>query len=57
MLDDKDFALALIFERAEKDVKGNHRIYTSYRQELEELDLSPKEYEKAVIKLSKLLKV
>lgn len=42
---------------ASRDLKGDYRIYNSYQRQLQELDLSPKEYESAVIKLSKILKV
>lgn len=46
-----------LIERAKRDMKGNHMIYNMYRRELEDLDLSPKEYEHAVIMLSKVLKI
>lgn len=46
-----------IFEIAARDCKGDYRIYDSYRRQIQRLDLSPKEYESAIIKLSKVLKV
>lgn len=49
--------LISILSIATHDHKGDYRIYNSYRRQLQELDLSPKEYESAVIKLSKILKV
>lgn len=46
-----------IFEIAARDHKGDYRIYDSYQRQIQRLDLSPKEYESAIIKLSKVLKV
>lgn len=46
-----------IFEVASHDRKGDYRIYDSYRGQIQQLVLSPKEYESAVVKLSKVLKV
>lgn len=46
-----------IFEIAARDRKGDYRIYDSYQRQIQKLGLSPKEYESAVIKLSKVLKV
>lgn len=54
---DRSYALQIILMRAKKDIKHNNRIYNSYKREIEELDLEPKEYEKAVRELSKVLKV
>lgn len=54
---DKSYALQIILMRAKKDIKHNNRIYNSYKREIEELDLEPKEYEKAIRELSKVLKV
>lgn len=49
--------LESIFEIAARDHKGDYRIYDSYQRQIQKLGLSPKEYESAVIKLSKVLKV
>lgn len=46
-----------IFEIAARDRKGDYRIYDSYQRQIQKLSLSPKEYESAIIKLSKVLKV
>ena len=46
-----------ILEIAARDHKGDYRIYDSYQRQIQSLNLSPKEYESAIIKLSKILKV
>ena len=46
-----------ILEIAARDRKEDYRIYDSYQRQIQRLDLSPKEYESAIIKLSKILKV
>lgn len=46
-----------ILEIAARDHKGDYRIYNSYQRQIQRLDLSPKEYESAIIELSKILKV
>lgn len=53
----KQHALQIIFMRAKNDVKHNHLIYNSYKREIEELELEPKNYEKAIRDLSNILKV
>lgn len=37
--------------------KGDYSVYRSYRRQLEDLGLIPKEYQDAVKKLAKILKV
>lgn len=49
--------LNIILAQAGRDVKGNYQIYHSYKRMLEDLNLSPKDYERAVRKLSAVLKV
>lgn len=49
--------LNVILDQAKRDAKGNYTIYHSYRNRIEELNLSPSEFEKAVRKLSGILKV
>lgn len=49
--------LGSILEIAARDRKGNYRIYDSYQRQIQSLNLSPKEYESAIIELSKILKV
>ena len=46
-----------ILEIAARDRKEDYRIYDSYQRQIQRLDLPPKEYESAIIKLSKILKV
>lgn len=54
---DTEKTLDSIFEIAARDRKGDYRIYDSYQRQIQRLDLPPKEYESAIIKLSKILKV
>lgn len=49
--------LNIILAQAGRDIKGNYQIYHSYKRMLEDLNLSPKDYERAVRKLSAVLKV
>lgn len=53
----KNLNLDDLYERAKRDVKGNYLIYNAYKRELEELELSPEEYQKAIVKISKILKI
>ena len=46
-----------ILSIAARDRKGDYRIYYSYQRQIQRLDLPPKEYESAIIKLSRILKV
>ena len=46
-----------ILSIAARDRKEDYRIYDSYQRQIQSLNLSPKEYESAIIKLSKILKV
>jgi len=46
-----------ILKRASHDKKGDYRIYNAYRHEIEDLVLSPKEYEQVIRELAKVLKV
>ena len=46
-----------IFDIAARDRKGDYRIYDSYKRQIQKLGLSPKEYESAVKKKKKVLKV
>ena len=54
---DTNKTLDSILSIAARDRKGDYRIYDSYQRQIQRLDLSPKEYESAIIKLSKILKV
>ncbi len=49
--------LTAIFNQAKHDAKGNYAIYHNYRRMIEELNIPPAEFEKAVRKLSGILKV
>lgn len=46
-----------ILSIAARDRKEDYRIYDSYQRQIQSLNLSPKEYESAIIKLSRILKV
>lgn len=46
-----------VFDKAKRDIKGNYSIYNLYKRELEDIGLSPKEFERAVVKLTKILRV
>lgn len=46
-----------ILKRAERDAKGDYGIYHMYKRMIEELELPPKEFEKAVRRLIDVLKV
>lgn len=46
-----------VFDKAKRDVKGNYSIYNLYKRELEDIGLSPKEFERAVVELTKILRV
>lgn len=37
--------------------KGDYSVYRSYRRQLEDLGLTPEEYQAAVKKLAKILKI
>lgn len=49
--------LAIIIAQAGRDIKGDYNIYHSYRRRIEDLNLSPKDFERAVRELSKVLRV
>lgn len=49
--------LKSIMARAKLDHKGDYSVYHNYRRLLEELELSPKDFEQAVRKLSNILRV
>ena len=50
--------LESILTRAKKcSLKGRNYIYSRFKQELEELHLSPEEYQEACIELAKYLEV
>lgn len=55
--DPKQKKLSAILEQAKLDHKGDYSVYHNYRRLLEELELSPKDFERAVRKLSNILKV
>lgn len=57
MNSDTKKTLDSILSIAARDRKGDYRIYDSYQRQIQRLDLPPKEYESAIIKLSKILKV
>lgn len=46
-----------VLDKAKRDIKGNYSIYNLYKRELEDIGLSPKEFEQAVVKLTKILRV
>lgn len=54
---EKNTRLETILERARRDAKGNYSIYHTYRRMIEELELTPKEFEKAVRRLADILEV
>lgn len=47
----------IIMAQAGRDIKGNYQIYHSYRRMLEDLELTSKEFERAVKQLANILKV
>lgn len=49
--------LKIIMAQAGRDAKGNYNIYHNYRRMIEELNLKPKEFERAIRELSKILRV
>ena len=49
--------LNIIMAQAGRDAKGNYSIYHNYRRMIEELNLKPKEFERAIRDLSKILRV
>lgn len=49
--------LNIIMAQAGRDAKGNYSIYHNYRRMIEELNMNPKEFERAVRELSKILRV
>lgn len=57
MTQDTQWKLKKIFEQASHDAKGNFSIYHMYRHMIEDLILSPKEFETAIKKLTNILKV
>lgn len=54
---DKTVEVKAILDRAKKDSKGNMMVYNFYKRELEDLNLTPGDYERAVRKLSGVLKI
>ena len=57
MTTDTKERLHIILAQAGRDAKGDYRIYHSYRQMIEDLSLTPKEFERAIRELSKILRV
>lgn len=57
MTTDTKERLHIIFAQAGRDAKGNYSIYHNYRRLIEELNLRPKEFERAIRELSRILKV
>ena len=57
MTTDTKERLRIILAQAGRDAKGNYSIYHNYRRMIEELPLNPKEFERAIRELSKILKV
>lgn len=57
MTQDTQEKLKKIFEQARHDAKGNISIYHTYRRMIEDLILSPKEFEAAIKKLTNILMV
>lgn len=57
MTTDTKERLRIILAQAGRDAKGNYSIYHNYRRMIEELSLTPKEFERAIRELSKILKV
>lgn len=55
--EDNMLRLRFIFDKAKRDVKGNYSVYNYYKRGLEELELSPKEYEQSVRELARILRV
>lgn len=50
-------SLETIFNAARLEPKGNYSAYNMYRNQIENLDLDAKEYQAAVKKLAKILKI
>ena len=53
----KDTKLSNLFKAAETEKKGDYLIYGSYKNQLDNMNLSSEEYEKAVKKLCNILRV
>lgn len=49
--------LNIILAQAGRDAKCNYSIYHNYRRMIEELNLKPKEFERAIRELSKIMRV
>lgn len=47
----------IIKAASKSPTKGNYTVYNSYRQELSAMALSPADYEEAVKRLAKVLRV
>lgn len=46
-----------ILAQAGRDIKENYQIYHNYKRMLEDLELNPKEYERAIRKLAAVLEI
>ena len=57
MTKDTQEKLKKILSLARHDVKGDFRIYHMYRRQIEDLALSPKEFETAIRSLSNALEI
>lgn len=57
-MDEKDRLLNELFRRARKCTnKGRYYVYEQYKRELDNIELSPSEYEQTCRELARLLRV
>lgn len=55
---DKTLKLEAIYTAAERaKPKGDYSVYKMYRENIEDLNLNPEEYQESIHRLAKLLKV
>lgn len=49
--------LNLLLSAAKKEPKNNFSVYNNYKNQLSNMDLTGEEYQKAIVKLCKVLEV
>lgn len=49
--------LETLLKSAEREPKSNFNVYNAYKNQIDALYLSPKEYDKAISRLCKILKI
>jgi hypothetical protein len=57
MREKKLYRIQRVLTSANRDKKGDLRVYEYYKRCLQELDITPREYEQAVRKLANVLRV